>query len=229
MDMNALLTAKRLGAPTWVWIAGGTAIGAFVLLKMRASKTASTTSGAPTQGGQSSGTGTWSTTGTDAAGNTTTSTFSGPAYSPGFLSTDATMPPQQQAGDIFISQPPATQNGPSAAPPPDTFSGGRDLGQYLTGSAQMAYLNANIGKYGLTQAEVNDVQKAYGDMIKKVGQAAADAMHYSYITAGNVQAIPVPTLTQQPPTNVLAPMNQTTATVVQGGLVPAGSGAVKPY
>lgn len=78
MDLNAFLVAKRLGAPTWVWIAGGVGVLSFVVLKMKGGSKAASTDG--TGGSTSAGTG-----------------------SPGFLSSDATMPLTQQGGDTYIN------------------------------------------------------------------------------------------------------------------------------
>lgn len=68
---------------------------------------------------------------------------------------------------------------------------GQDTGQYLYGGAQLNYLNQNIGSFGLTTDEVNDVQTAYNQVAGLQGANAANSMHYSWLAPGNVQAIPM--------------------------------------
>lgn len=112
-----------------------------------------------------------------ASGNQTTPV----ATAPGYVD-PTTILPMFQGGQP--ATPTATGNG-------DVYgTSGQDLGQYLYGGAQLAYLNQNIGQFGLTQSEVDDVQQAYNQVSGLHGSTAANLMHYSWISPGNVQAIP---------------------------------------
>jgi hypothetical protein len=74
---------------------------------------------------------------------------------------------------------------------PDYFNAqGQDLGQYRYGQDELTYLQQNIGNFGLTQAEVTDVDNAYAQVAQQYGQDTANALHYSWIGPGNVQGIP---------------------------------------
>lgn len=117
-DLTTFLSTKRAGLPTWAWGTLAVAIVSFILLKMKAAK-ATGTAQSTTDNPAATGTGTWQQSTTDPRGNTTSSSFTGPAYSPGFLSTNATMPPVQQAGDIYVNLPSDVQNGRPSEPDKD--------------------------------------------------------------------------------------------------------------
>lgn len=123
-DLQQFLTAKRGPFPTWVYVALLAAVAGFFLLRPK-SKTAAADG---SQGGLATGTGSYSTDTTDANGNTTSSTYSGPAYSPGFLSTQATQPPSYGQGDIYVNVPGNVSQGqgsiPVAYPPPNPPAAG---------------------------------------------------------------------------------------------------------
>lgn len=79
--------------------------------------------------------------------------------------------------------------GPAGSPAntPDVYtSTGRDIGQYKYGQDELTYLQGNIGSYGITQSEYNDVLAKYKAMVAKYGQAAADAYHYGWSGPGKV-------------------------------------------
>jgi hypothetical protein len=76
--------------------------------------------------------------------------------------------------------------GPAASSPDVYNAQGRDLGQYKYGQDELTYLQGNIGSYGITQAEYNDIAAEYQKILKKYGQAAADAFHYGWSGPGKV-------------------------------------------
>lgn len=199
MDLNALLTTKRLGAPTWVWIAGVTAIGSFIVLKMRSAKTATTDTGTSAQGSQSAGTGTWSTSTTGTNGDTSTSTFSGPAYSPGFLSTDATMPLQQQGGDTYINGvPPATQ-GPNI---PDAVAGLPASTYTVTGKTTPS--DQYWGGIAIAAYNIAKGSDGYAISPNAAANEAFEMIDMQLLNPGVSQPIPVGTTVKVPATATTA-------------------------
>lgn len=54
-DIGTFLSTKRLGAPTWIWATGVIAIAAYIYLKYRASKTASSTTNTGSAAGTTAG------------------------------------------------------------------------------------------------------------------------------------------------------------------------------
>jgi hypothetical protein len=96
-------------------------------------------------------------------------------------------------------------------------AGGRDLGQYKYGQDQLSYILANIGKYGFTQQEYNDVKARYDAIAAQYGQAAADAYHYGWnpnkpVSTTGVGGTPGPSL---PAAKPKAAVISTRQTVVQ--------------
>jgi hypothetical protein len=104
----------------------------------------------------------------------------------------------QQVPQFVIQNqfPPSSPSASSTSPPSHAYStSGRDLGEYRYGGDQLSYLKQNIGSFGITQSEYQDVVNAYQKIATSQGSAAANAMHYSWIGPGNVQAIPQQSLT----------------------------------
>jgi hypothetical protein len=187
-SLSGLMDRKVFGIPLPVVGAGVLGVAILAYRMFGAGRIGNNANGGPGPGNQFSSTSTYTDPTT---GLSTSYTATGNGYLPGQLTYQAGPMPYQQ-GDVYVNYP-AQTNTPT--PPPDQYpdqfnAEGRDIGQYRYGADEISYLFANIGKYGLTQDVVNDVQKAYMQMVAKVGKQQADLYHYSYIGPGNVQAIP---------------------------------------
>lgn len=104
--------------------------------------------------------------------------------------------PQFVINNQFPSTVPSS--GSQATPAHVYNNQGQDLGEYRYGGDELSYLKANIGNYGLTQSEVNDVVAAYTQVAQQYGNDYANQQHYSWIGPGNVQTTPQYPLTSQP-------------------------------
>jgi hypothetical protein len=189
------MLGRRIGPlPMYAWLmlAGGAGLIIFHLKGASSSSSSSGTGGTNTgQGNQFSSTST--TSGTDAAGQQYSDSYSaqGNGYLPGQLTYGAG-PMPTSAGDVYVNYP-ATNTTTSSPPsnPNDVInSSGKDVGQYLFGTDQINYLIQNKGKYGITDQIIGDVQKAYSQISSSQGQGQAGMYHYSWMGPGNVQAIP---------------------------------------
>lgn len=186
--LSRLMDRKVFGIPLPVVGAGvlGVAILAYRLFGSK------NTSGNNANGGAGNQFSSTSTYTDPTTGLSTSYTATGNGYLPGQLTYQAGPMPYQQ-GDVYVNYPAQTNTPTPPTQPqyPDQFDpSGKDIGQYRYGADQVSYVIANIGKYGLTQAIADDIQKSYQAMVAKVGAQQADLYHYSWIGPGNVQAIP---------------------------------------
>lgn len=188
--IEEMLSRKIGPLPVWSYVVLAGGVGMIIFRAMKAKQAASgTDSSSPGQGTDFSSTQT--VTGTDASGQQYTSSYTsqGNGYLPGQLTWGAGQMPVS-GGDVYVNYPTQTNTDNSNVPPDQVSPGGQDVGQYRFGNDQLAYLVANKGKFGITDAIISDVQKAYAQISQQKGQGQANMMHYSWIGPGNVQAIP---------------------------------------
>lgn len=89
---------------------------------------------------------------------------------------------------------PPGKAGPAGRPPGPPFvygKSGKPIGEYLTGAAEVAYIKANVGRYGITRREANDVAAFYQKTVKTHGKAAAESYHYTWNGPGKIMIVPV--------------------------------------
>jgi hypothetical protein len=185
------LKEKRGGLPTWAWALVFVAILALYLKHKKSTGSAAT---------QAS---------TNAAAQQSASDLGSAANLANLFNVAGLMP--YQGGDTFVNTtqtvtPPAppTPTTPNPIPSPNNYrppspgyggpdvysASGKDLGPYLYGQQQIHFIQQNLGKYGYTQAILNDVTAAYNAAMKKNGSAAANNYHYTWYKKGNVSAVP---------------------------------------
>lgn len=191
---------RKIGPlPAYAWLVGAGFVGLLLFRILGAKKAAASSDGTSTGAGDTFSSGQTTTTTDPTTGDTTTSTYNsqGNGYLPGQLTWGAGQMPYSQ-GDVYVNLPAQNSTTPPASnstTPVDVYNAaGQDLGQYRYGGDQVNYLNSNLGKYGITQQIIDDVQKTYQNLIKSVGQQNAQYYHFSWVGPGNVQAVPAYTL-----------------------------------
>jgi hypothetical protein len=183
------LKEKRGGLPTWAWALVFVAILALYLKHKKS-----------TAGGGSAAT----QAATNAAAQQSASDLGSAANLANLFNVAGLMP--YQGGDTFVNTTQTVTPAPTPTPNiPGSFGGvpshgqpsqdvysasGKDLGPYLYGQQQLAFIQSNLGKYGYTQSILNDVTAAYNAAMKKNGSAAANNYHYTWYKKGNVSAVP---------------------------------------
>ncbi|TNC19073.1 hypothetical protein [Amycolatopsis alkalitolerans] len=122
----------------------------------------------------------------------------------GQQTTQSSVTQSQSAADVpqFViqNQFPVTVPGSSSPSTPTHVynAQGQDLGEYRYGGDQLSYLKSQIGNYGITQSEYNDVVAAFQQVAAQHGVDYANQQHYSWIGPGNVQTTPQYPLTSNP-------------------------------
>ncbi|SRR6266487_110713 len=169
-DLQRFLSEKRGPLPTWVYISGVALVAGFFLLKPKGKA-----GKGGDQGQLATGTGTYSTSNTDAAGNSTSASYTGPAYSPGFLSTGSPYPMPYGPGDVYVNLPGNSSQGqgslPVAYPPvnPPAAGPGRVGSFWYTPTADMD--SVQLEKVGYQLPDTNDPNVLEGravDVMKMV-------------------------------------------------------------
>jgi len=244
-DLQEFLSTRRGPFPTWVYVAGVALVGGFILLRPK-----SKTAGAGGQGDLATGTGSYSTSNTDAQGNTTTSTYSGPAYSPGFLSTASPYPQPYGPGDIYVNVPGNVSQGqasvPVAYPPanPPAAGPGRIGSFWYTPSAPMDTATLEQTAYNLPDtSDPHALENRSVDTMKMVlanpqidwtQPVAAGTPVFMPLVGGTPgKTFPLPEGgTQTAPATYQPPQQQTSVTLIPSAVVsptapqqPAGASA----
>lgn len=166
----------------WVGLVGG---GGYIVYKMRKGSSSTTGTANPGQGTQfNSSTQTTSTNPQTGVSTTDTYSAQGNGYLPGQLTYQAG-PMPTSTGDVYVNYP--STNNTTPTPPP------ANPNAYEYGQAEINYMMQNIGKYNITQAAIDKVQKAYQQVLQNQGQAIANNTHYHLNTNGTVTPI-MPTL-----------------------------------
>lgn len=181
----------RLPRGTKTMVVVGGAVGVVVLyLYMKNRSAAAAAAGTGTQaGGASLALPTTSNPGTVSSGG---GYLSGAGYSPTPQPTASVNLPSGAAysgpaaglGQV-LSQ--LQQGSGPTTPPKEAIPSGTitPSGPYLYGNNEVSWVSQNVGQYGITASEANDVAQAYEKMAAS-NPAQANAVHYTWVGPGNV-------------------------------------------